>query len=100
MWIGPYLKTVIYFCDQICIFSIITPVYSHMIFRNQYNMLNSCSISNISYAHQSWKQYLLLNICVETMIHNSFINKKLKQTFIWQQSSVKLKSLYNHFWSI
>ncbi len=48
---------VIYSCDQSCIFSIITPVFSHMIFRNHSDMLIYCSRNMYYYRYyQCWKQ--------------------------------------------
>ncbi len=54
------------------IFSVITSVFSvTWSFRNHSNMLIYCS-RNISDYYQCWKQFLLFNICVETVIHYNY----------------------------
>ncbi len=78
---------VIYFCDQSCIFSIITPVFSvTWCFRNHYNMLICCS-RNISDYYQCWKQlcctiflwklWCILFFRIHRWIESSKITKKM-----------------------
>jgi len=75
---------------QSWISTIITPVFSvTWSFRNHSNMLICCS-RNISYYYQCWKQFLMLNIFVETVIlyHSDVWGKKRDRT--WYFDSAKM----------
>ncbi len=80
---------VIYLCDQSCIFSIITPVFSHMIFRNHYK----------SYFFQT----ICFTLCCPHIFYTSTVYYFLcLQFFLWRMAYEDLDNivLFCSFWSI
>ncbi len=82
-----------YFCDQSCIFSIITPVFS-VTWSSEIIII--CCSRNISDYYQWWKQ-LYCWIFLWKLIQDSLMNRRFKRTtFIWNRNGHIINILLSH----